>query len=139
MATEQTVRDTEGMLAGMTPVLAAGEFIFCTTVDIQLAARANTVALAWFREAEGVSLVLCRNDAEAFGFDCAVPMRHIVLEVFSSLEGVGLTAAVASALSRAGIACNMVAAYYHDHVFVPSDKADPAMEILKALQMAACA
>jgi hypothetical protein len=62
-------------------------------------------------------------------------MRHI--DVFSSLEGVGLTAAVASALSQADIACNMVAAYHHDHVFVPSNRADMAMEILTALQATA--
>jgi hypothetical protein len=139
METQQTVRDTKGMLAGMTPVLAPGEFVFCTTVDDRLATRASMAALAWFREAEGVSLILGRDDAATLGFDCAVPMRRIVLEVFSSLEGVGLTAAVASALSRAGIACNMVAAYHHDHVFVPSDKAAPAMQILEALQASASA
>jgi hypothetical protein len=139
METQRTVRDTQGMVSGMTPTLAPGEFVFCTTIDEQLAVRGSMVALAWFREAEGVSLILGCDDAAALGFDCGVPMRRIVLNVFSSLEGVGLTAAVASALSRAGIACNVVAAYHHDHVFVPSDNAGPAMEILKALQAAASA
>jgi hypothetical protein len=137
MVTQRPVRDTKGMLAGMTPTVSAGEFVFCTTVEEEQEGRALAVALAWFREAEGVSLILGREDAAALGFDCAVPMRRIILEVYSSLEGVGLTAAVASALSRAGIACNMVAAFHHDHVFVPSDKADSAMEILTALQAAA--
>jgi hypothetical protein len=68
-----------------------------------------------------------------------MPMRRIVLEVFSSLEGVGLTAAVASALSTHAIPCNMVAAFHHDHVFVPSDKAELAMEVLKGLQAASSA
>jgi hypothetical protein len=63
-------------------------------------------------------------------------MRRITLTVFSSLEGIGLTAAVSDALTRDGIPCNMVAAYHHDHVFVPSDKAERAMAVLIDLQAA---
>ena len=62
------------------------------------------------------------------------PMRCITLNVFSSLEGVGLTAAVSSALGDNGIPCNMVAAFHHDHVFVPSEMCDQAMEVLILLQ-----
>ena len=62
------------------------------------------------------------------------PMRCISLNVFSSLEGVGLTAAVASALAAHNIPCNMVAAYHHDHVFVPASMCNQAMQVLKSLQ-----
>ena len=61
-------------------------------------------------------------------------MRCITLNVFSSLEGVGLTAAVSAALGDNGIACNMVAAFHHDHVFVPSKMGDQALEVLLSLQ-----
>ena len=63
-------------------------------------------------------------------------MRRITLRVFSALDGVGLTAAVANALATRGIACNVVTAYRHDHIFVPSDRAQEAIEALHELQCA---
>ena len=62
------------------------------------------------------------------------PMRCITLNVFSSLEGVGLTAAVSKAPGDNGIPCNMIAAFRHDHVFVPSQVCDQAQGILTSLQ-----
>jgi hypothetical protein len=134
--TTEPIRDTRAMLAGMTPCLDASDYLFCTTEDIALANRAAPVALSWFREEEGISLVLSPDQADDFGFGTALRMRRITLTVFSSLEGVGLTAAVSTALARHGIPCNMVAAYHHDHVFVPSDMADLAMQVLTDLQTA---
>ena len=64
-------------------------------------------------------------------------MRRIVLTVHSALDGVGLTAAVASALAAEQIPCNVVAAFHHDHVFVPADMAKRALAILEALEEAA--
>ena len=64
-------------------------------------------------------------------------MALITLNVYSALDGVGLTAAVATALARAGIACNMVAALNHDHVFVPIERAQEALAVLLALQASA--
>lgn len=87
-----------------------------------------------FREAEGVSLILERSAAEAAGFPVEAPMALITLNVYSALDGVGLTAAVSGALAGAGIACNMVAALHHDHVFVPVERAKEAVGILLALQ-----
>ena len=91
-------------------------------------------ALGSFNEDEGLSLILECGVAAALGFDVGLPMRRIALTVNSALDGVGLTAAVSAALSAAAIPCNMVAAYRHDHVFVPSDMAERALAILKALQ-----
>ena len=85
-------------------------------------------ARAVMREAEGVSLIL------PAGADAELPMRQITLNVYSSLEGVGLTAAVATVLANAGIACNMVAAYHHDHAFVPAARAEEALAFLLNLQ-----
>lgn len=130
------VRSAKGMLAGMSPDLIDGDFIFCTTSDAGLAARAMPVAICSFREAEGTSLILPLADAQALCFDCTAPMRQITLSVYSALDGVGLTAAVASVLAEQGIPCNMVAAFHHDHVFVPSKMAEAALGHLRALQAA---
>ncbi|OWV96014.1 hypothetical protein ATY81_23940 [Rhizobium sp. R72] len=134
--TTEAVKDTQAMLSGMRPTLMEGEFVFCVTSDEDVARLALPDALAWFREREGISVILSKRRAAELGFNCDTPMRRIVLEVFSSLEGVGLTATVASALATHSIPCNMVAAYHHDHVFVPAAMADLALEVLLKLQEA---
>jgi hypothetical protein len=122
------------MVADMTPTLQPGEYVFCAAGDRDWAALEP---LAMFREAEGVSLILERGAALAAGFPIEAQMALITLNVYSALDGVGLTAAVATTLAEAGIACNMVAALNHDHVFVPVDRAYEAVEILFQLQAAA--
>jgi hypothetical protein len=128
------VRETQAMLAGMTPVLTEGEFVFCATCDGDVIERAASLAFGFFKEEEGTTLILARHDAKAFGFDDTIAMRRIVLTVFSALDGVGLTAAVAAALAAQGIPCNMIAAFHHDHVFVPVPMAERAVAVLEELQ-----
>ncbi len=118
------VRGGREMVAGMSPRLLDGSYAFVTG-----GADLLPDALAMFREAEGMSLVVPAALAPE-----AMEMRCITLEVNSALDGVGLTAAVATALAGAGIPCNMVAAHHHDHVFVPAPLADHAMAVLRALQ-----
>lgn len=118
----------------MTPSLDATEFVFCTAPDVPTATKAKALALGWFREREGVSLILERGAAESLGFDVGLPMRRIELRVHSALDGVGLTAAVATALGEEGIPCNVVAAFHHDHVFVPRSMAEQALAALERLQ-----
>jgi uncharacterized protein len=129
------VRDARAMIAGMTPLLRPQTYIFLSTTSRNLIDRLRPAAICIFREDEGTSMIVdidaVTNDAD---IDSSHPMRRIVLQVYSSLEGFGLTAAVASALSEERIACNMVAAFYHDHVFVLAGDAERAMEILVALQ-----
>ena len=126
----EVIRDRQAMLARMKPTLGPEEFVFCTTRDGEIIARASSIALGLFKEDEGTTLIVARADATALGFDDAQPMRRIVLEVFSSLDGIGLTAGVAAALTAANIPCNMVAAFHHDHVFVPSALAERAQAVL---------
>ena len=97
------------MIAGMNPALMPGLYQFCTLSDPALIAAALRAALGTFHEAEGLSLILPDDTACALDLPLAAPLRQITLRVRSSLEGVGLTAAVASALAGQGIACNMVA------------------------------
>ena len=130
-----TLRDAAGMLAGMTPMLQDGDFVFCSLADESR--LAGLYPLATFREAEGISVILARAAAAAAGFHSGLAMRQITLQVHSGLDGVGLTAGVAGALAEAGIPCNMVAAFHHDHVFVPAAQAEQALEVLLRVQAAA--
>lgn len=125
-----SVRDTKDMISGMAPVRDPETWHFCTTDDRELAERARPHALAVFGEDEGTSLILPDEVARDLGFAVEMPMSRITLSVHSALDGVGLTAAVASALAEALIPCNVVAAYHHDHVFVPEELAEAAMSIL---------
>ncbi len=123
------VRDTADMIAGMAPSLDPELYHFCLVADTTLV----ELALASFIEDEGLSLILSDTVAQTHGLTTDMPMRRITLTVHSALDGVGLTAAVATALSDAGIPCNMVAAYHHDHAFVPAAQADDALAVLKQL------
>lgn len=122
------------MISGMTPVVLPELFVFITTNDPALVASLSSSAISTFREEEGFSMLIPVELASKSMLKVDSPMRCITLNVFSSLEGVGLTAAVSSALGDNGIPCNMVAAFHHDHVFVPSKLCDQAMEILTSLQ-----
>ena len=73
------------------------------------------------------------EQAESSGLGPLPRFRMITLGVYSSLEAVGLTAAVADCLAQRGIAANVIAAYHHDHVFVPEGRAQEAFEALTAL------
>ena len=128
------VDDLHQLLAGMEPVLRDGEFVFCTVANGNIADLARLDPLGIFREAEGLTLILRRETAKQEGLAGAALMRLITLTVHSSLEAVGLTAAFSARLAREGIAANVVAAFHHDHIFVPAADADRALAALKALQ-----
>jgi hypothetical protein len=118
------------MIAGMTPVMRPEIFVFAITNDPNLVASLYSEAISIFQEDEGVSMLIPVEAKPPVDS----PMRCITLNLFSSLEGVGLTAAGSAALGDNGIACNMVAAFHHDHVFVPSKVSDQALAVLLSLQ-----
>ncbi|WP_127115906.1 ACT domain-containing protein [Shimia sediminis] len=133
----QVAHSAQEMISGMTPEVRPGMFVFASLTDKGQIARLSAAALGTFQEAEGLSLLVPVEVARAEGLAVDQPMRQITLNVYSSLEGVGLTAAVATVLAEAGIACNMVAAHHHDHAFVPAARAEEALALLLALQGAA--
>lgn len=122
------------MISNMTPELQSGCFVFATIPDGKKPTDLIQTAISVFKEREGISLILPLEVAEEAGISVEDKMCCITLNVYSSLQGVGLTAAVSNALGESGIACNMVAAYHHDHVFVPAEKTDQAMQVLVSLQ-----
>jgi len=122
----------ESLLRSMAPALTGGEYVFCTLENSKYGDYADTRPIASFTETEGLTLVLLRDDAERAGLSYEGIFRCITLGVHSSLEAVGLTAAVAGKLANHGIAANVIAAYFHDHIFVQSDFAERAIGILSA-------
>lgn len=120
------VKDTGAMIAGMQPRRRAGAFVFRSFADAQATGSRLAEALGMFREDEGLTLILPDDGRDGDAMAC------ITLGVQSALDGVGLTAAVSAALAEAGIPCNVVAAFHHDHIFVPVAQAQTALDVLDA-------
>lgn len=129
MATE---RDLAALLRHMKPELQPGTFVFCTIAPNERIPAALDPLLT-FREQEGTTLVILREEAEAAGLPYAFPSRLIALTVHSALDAVGFLAAITARLAAAGISVNAVSAFHHDHLFVPADRADEAMALLRKI------
>ncbi|MDC1341339.1 ACT domain-containing protein [Oceanospirillaceae bacterium] len=123
------ITELDELLSSMEPKLLAQEFVFCT-VSGRLADYISLSPLATFTEQEGLTLVLEKSLAQGAGLKFEGSFRQITLTVHSSLEAVGLTAAVSKKLADKGISANVIAAYYHDHIFVQSAKAEEALYAL---------
>ncbi|MFB6632761.1 ACT domain-containing protein [Streptomyces sp. NPDC056362] len=123
-------RDLTRLLAGMRPELDPGRYVFTTVDGPAPAGLAPVVTVA---EAEGLTLVVRQEEADAAGLAYDYVAGRITLRVHSALDAVGLTAAVAVELASAGMSCNVVAGFHHDHLFVEHDRADEALAVLDAL------
>ncbi len=127
--------DLDVLLKSMSPELVSGDYVFCT-VNNALSDYLHLDPLATFREQEGVTLVLEKEKAIAGALHFDATFSLITLTVHSSLEAVGLTAAFANKLAAYGISANVIAGYYHDHVFVQKEKATMALAALKEFSSA---
>ena len=116
----------------MAAELEPGQYIFCTMPTEEID-RVSGSAIGTFREREGWSAILPFRAAQELGLPCQQPLRMIRLGVNSTLDAVGLTAAVSTALTEIGVACNVVAASHHDYLFVLAADADRAMQRLDTL------
>jgi hypothetical protein len=123
----------EYLLAHLNPELDISPYVFCSVRVEQLNAH-KLDPLGTFREREGLTLILAQPQADEAGLDYQGIWARITLTVHSSLEAVGLIAAVATTLAEAGISANPVAGYYHDHLFVPWERRGEAMARLVELQ-----
>jgi uncharacterized protein len=120
------------LLASIDPELGAEEYVF-HTMDASFAEIARMEPWAVIHEKEGLTLILERAVAEKAGIETGSVFRRITLNVHSSLDAVGLTAAVATRLAGAGISANVVAGYFHDHVFVGRERAEEAVGLLRGM------
>jgi hypothetical protein len=125
-------RDLNTLLRSMKPEMQEGVFVFCTLPEGK-AIPANLKPVHVFHEREGTAFVVRREEAEAAGLPYQFASRLITLTVHSSLEAVGFLAAITAPLAEAGIGVNAVSAFYHDHLFVPVERAEDARLLLQKL------
>jgi len=121
--------DLQAMLDSLDVDQRPGTFVFVTDADPDL--RPDAVAM--IEESEGTTLVLPVEVARRAGLEVGFEAAWLTLTVFSALEAVGLTAAVSRTLADAGIPCNMLAGFHHDHVLVPAARVDDAAACLRGL------
>jgi uncharacterized protein len=132
----QPVSNLKAMLATMSPKLNKERVAYLSSNEVQsvLAKLPPQSIIGTFREEEAMTFIVELSAAENSGLEILFRGAWITLTVHSALTGVGLTAAFATALGNEGISANVVAAYYHDHIFVAVEDAERAMAALQKLQ-----
>ncbi|KQO21574.1 acetyltransferase [Flavobacterium sp. Leaf82] len=124
-------KDLQQLLKTMKPEHNPGDYVFCKVENLEGISLIDIEM--FFKEKEAITLILKKEIADTLQLDYSVIMSWITLTVHSSLEAVGLTAAFSKSLSEQEISCNVVAAFYHDHIFVSKKDTEKAMEILRLL------
>jgi uncharacterized protein len=124
-------RDLVKLCASLNPVMAQPVYVYCSFIDFSL--PAGLVPFCTVREEEGLTAVVERSDAARLRLPYTFESRLITLSVHSSLEAVGFIAVISRTLAQAGISCNAIAGYYHDHIFVPVNRAEEAMTLLNEI------
>ena len=118
------------LIKEMKPVLNTGKFVFITLSNVDTVSRSETVFE--FKEKEGITIVLEKSKADQLNLSYQFIASWITLKIHSSLEAVGLTAAFSNELAKYNISCNVVAGYYHDHIFVDHKEGEETIKILTA-------
>lgn len=122
------VTDLKELISNMEPILNEGEYVFATVSNIESIPREVTVCE--IKEREGITAVVSKENAEKLGLSFEFIASWITLNIHSSLEAIGLTAAFSAALTRNEISCNVIAGYYHDYIFVDKKDKEKAMSVL---------
>lgn len=120
------------LLSSMKPSLHPDTFVFATLSESERK-KLSLQSILEFREEEGVTIIVKQSEATAIGLKFQYPCRMISLNVHSDLNAVGFMARITTALAEKGISVNVVSAFYHDHLFVPVDRAEEAMGVLDNL------
>jgi hypothetical protein len=126
-------KNLDKLLRGMSPELVDGEFVFCSFEDSRYGDHSQLTPIACYAESEGLTLVIPRSKADEYGIDYESVFRCITLKIHSSLDAVGLTAAFSARLTAHGISANVIAGFYHDHVFVQRELAREAIAAIGEL------
>ncbi len=121
------------LLKNLSPKLNEGEYVFVSVISLDGIDRDGIIAQ--FKEEEGTTLILKKEKADKLELSYEFVAAWITLTVHSSLEAVGLTAAFSTELAQHNISCNVVAGYYHDHLFVNTKDAQKAMDVLAQLAL----
>ncbi|MFX0052237.1 MAG: ACT domain-containing protein [Candidatus Hermodarchaeota archaeon] len=123
------ISDLKTLFKTMKPKVIEGEYVFCT-ISPQKYTKSEIKPICVFYEEEGVTLIIERKIAEHNSLPYSDVWAWITLTVHSNLAAIGFLATVTSKLAKADISVNVVSAYYHDHLFVPIEKIDFAMQLL---------
>ncbi|MFN8355102.1 MAG: ACT domain-containing protein [Spirosomataceae bacterium] len=123
--------DLQVILQNLKPKLNEGEYVFCAVDETQRVDLKEVQMI--FKEQEAITLVLRKEVANRLNLKYDFVAAWITLDIHTALEGVGLTAVFSKALADANISANVVAAFYHDHVFINKKDEQMAMTILKRL------
>ena len=123
--------DLDELFKGMEPELQDDVFVFTTFVANQDVSMLTPIMM--FQEREGTTLIITKAQAETHGIAFEFPCRMITLNIHSALDAVGFLARIATRLASLGMGVNPVAGFYHDHLFIPADRADDAMAALQAM------
>ncbi|KAJ5168715.1 uncharacterized protein N7482_004309 [Penicillium canariense] len=122
------------LLATMEPTLDPAVYVFITTTKALHSLPLATLQPALIvQEEEGTTIVTTEDLAASHGLDGVFPCKKISLTVHSSLEAIGLIAAITNRLKDHQISTNVVSGYYHDHIYVPAERAEDAMQVLARL------
>jgi len=124
-------KDLQILLKSMEPTLHPGEYVFCTIAEADFSQLNINEIVCFFREEENITVILKQETADSLKLPYSYIASWITLTVHSSLEAVGLTAAFSNALAQSDISCNVIAGYYHDHIFVDRKDASNAMKVLE--------
>jgi len=121
-------RNLDTLIRTMQPQLKAGKWAFRTSPNGFDSATLDE-AILMFKESEGVTIISPATDE-----DVDVPTwAMITLSIHSDLEAVGFLAAITTALAAIDIPVNAVSAFFHDHIFVPYERREDAMECLRCM------
>lgn len=115
------------LLRNMQPVMHDEEYVFCSVKAIP----AGILPLCTFQEVEGITLILQRQHAVAANLEYNFLSKMITLNIHSDLNAVGFLAKITECLAASGISVNAISAYYHDHLFVPIERADETFKLLQ--------
>ncbi|CAM1353368.1 MULTISPECIES: ACT domain-containing protein [Tenacibaculum] len=124
-------KDLSKLIQGMTPELNKGDYVFSTIKDESFIKRKDTICE--FKEKEGTTIVIEKKKADELKLKYDYIASWITLTIHSSLDAVGLTAIFSTELAKNNISCNVIAGYYHDHIFVDKNDADKAIDVLKKI------
>ncbi len=129
------ITDLGNLLKQMSPRLRTGIYVFCSVESGYYGDFRALRPVASVDEDEGLTLVLLKEKADEAKLAYDSLFRMITLTVNSSLNAVGLTASFSTRLAEHGISANVIAGYYHDHIFVPEERADEALALLETITL----